>query len=403
MIDITKFECCGCSACESICPRSVIKLMADEEGFRMPKIEDDTLCIECGLCEKVCPVLNPIKKYSNPDESAYIIQNKDELVRAESASGGAFSAIAAYVLQNGGIVYGAAYNDRFQVKHIAINTQEDLWRLRHSKYVQSDLGQSFHDIKKHLENGVLVCFSGTPCQVEGLTSYLRKNYNNLLLIDICCHGVSSPLIWERYMEMMKNKAPDRVYFRWKHYGYKYSTMSFFKKGNEIYHSGVESDPMLRAYFSNNCDRKSCYDCRFKKRYRVSDFTIWDCFQPRFFNKTFDDDKGTTSVLVNTIKGKKIIEKLKNRGSIRAFEVDPEELVMGNKELTTSVKPGTIRDEFMRDAKLLDGQALFSKYYSQSFVQKIKKVLRLLLLKSGFYSKVKYHVYKYRREHNRRMR
>lgn len=397
MIDLAQNLCCGCTACASICPQNVIKMQTNLEGFQEPYISEKKMCINCGLCVEVCPVLNSKNEHVNKNEDGYIVQTRDELVREESASGGAFSAIAEYVLRMGGIVYGAAYDNEFEVRHIGVNNIKDLSRLRHSKYVQSNLNGVFYEIKKNLQSGILVCFSGTPCQVEGLVGFLRKRYSNLILIDLCCHGVASPLIWKKYLEMNRTLCFNKIYFRWKHYGYKYSTMSFFENEKEIYFKGVESDPMLRAYFSNNCDRKSCYDCLFKKRYRISDFTIWDCFQPRFFNKGFDDDKGTTSVLANTQKGKDIIENMMAKGLVRAFEVSPDDLVYGNKELVSSVKCGKIRDEFFKDATVLDGNELFNKYFPITSKQRVKKIIRIILLKTGLYSFIKYLIYSKRRK------
>lgn len=400
MIDFTKVECCGCTACVSSCPTFAIKMHENIEGFQEPYVENELECIECGLCERVCPVLNVKYEDKNWNEKAYIVQNIDEKVRSESASGGAFSAIAEYVLKQKGIVYGAAYDENFFVRHICVDSSAELWKLRHSKYVQSNLDGVFKDIKGKLDRKLMVCFSGTPCQVEGLCSFLGKKYSNLILVDVCCHGVSSPMIWKKYVEMNNHYMADNIFFRWKHYGYKYSTMSFFKDNKEVYFSGVESDPMLRAYFSNNCDRKSCYDCAFKKRFHKSDFTIWDCFQPRFFNKEFDDDKGTTSVLVNSNKGEKIILNLMDTGSVRACEVLPQELVYGNKELVTSVKCGSFRDELLRDAIDMEGKELFEKYFEIGIRQYVKKMLRLFLIKSGLYKIVKYAIYSKRRKRNK---
>ena len=369
----------------------------DDAGFPAPKVIDSARCIECGLCEKVCRFLNPKAEEKNDNEVALIAQVKDASIRRESASGGMFSAIALTILEKGGIVYGAAYNQGFKVQHIGIEKADQLWRLRNSKYVQSDLGNVFNEIKTYLKSNRLVCFSGTPCQVEGLSAFLQKPYENLVLIDITCHGIGSPLIWEKYLEFVKHYSPERIYFRWKHYGYKYSTMSYFDSNmNEVYFGGVESDKMLRAYFTNNCDRTTCYECRFKKRYRISDFTLWDCFQPRFFNKEFDDDKGTSSVLVNTIKGKELLQEIIENGYINYMLIEPDELVYGNRELTNSVIKGDIRDSFLNDAKKMSGKQLFEKYFPDSKTVRIKKTLRMLLLKSGLYGQVKYWVYKVRR-------
>lgn len=397
MIDFSKIQCTGCSACASSCNKDVFVMGKDDAGFPIPLVVNPEKCVECGICESVCPSFNPKTERKNSEEIAIIAQIKDEDIRKESASGGMFSAIALTVLKKGGIVYGAAYDESFKVRHIGIEKSEDLWRLRNSKYVQSDMGCVFREIKKHLQSGRLVCFSGTPCQAEGLASYLRKTYDNLILVDITCHGVGSPLIWDKYLELVKKINPARIYFRWKHYGYKYSTMSFFNQNKEeIYFGGVETDPMLRAYFTNSCDRKSCYDCKFKKRYRITDFTLWDCFQPRFFNKEFDDDKGTSSVLVNTSKGRKIFQDIVDADTIKYQELAPSDLVHGNRELVQSVKEGSFRDSFLRDAKTTNAVELFEKYFPQTKKVIVKRFLRKILLKTGLYSLIKYEIYKCRR-------
>lgn len=396
MINVAEIKCVGCTACVSVCPKGVLEMTRDAEGFQYPSIKDEAKCIQCDLCKKVCPVIN-LNNEEKFEQKGLISQIKNEDIRRESASGGMFSAIALSVLDEDGKVYGAAYDEDFNVCHIGISDKSDLWKLRNSKYVQSNLDGVFVKVKEDLETGRPVCFSGTPCQIEGLQRYLRKDYENLLLVDVVCHGVSSPMIWEKYLETVKSKEPSRIYFRWKHYGYKYSTMSLFdKNSNEIYYAGVETDKMLRAYFSNDCDRDTCYDCVFKKRYRVSDFTIWDCFQPKFFDKKFDDDKGTSCVLVHSPKGKDRLKKIIDGDMIRYLFVSPDELVYGNKELVGSVKKGSNRDSILKDAAFMEGEELFKKYYPDTLRTKMKKYARLFLVRTGLYNKIKYGLFLIRR-------
>ncbi len=398
MIDFQNNKnCCGCSACVAACTQKCIEMQRDKEGFYRPFLINADNCINCGLCSKVCPVLNQKEQVKKVDRG-YIVQHNDESVRMESTSGGAFSAIASSVIHDSGIVYGAAYDANLQVIHIGVEKESDLVKFRNSKYIQSNLLNTFREVKEHLERGKFVCYSGTPCQIEGLLSFLRKDYSNLITVDVVCHGISSPLIWDKYLEIQtKEYSPDNIRFRHKHYGYKYSTMSLMKENHEIYYGGVESDYMLRAYFSNNCDQKMCYECPFKKRYRNSDITIWDCFQPSYFNKSFDDDKGTTSVLVNSQKGVDRFKKVQNDGNLRIFEVDADELTFGNREMVGSVACGSVRDDFLADASMMDGQSLFSKYFPQGSTTKIKRNIRICLLKLGIYKKIKYLLFLKRRK------
>lgn len=398
MIELSKIECTGCSACVSVCGTGAIKMGKDEAGFPIPVVVAKNNCVGCGLCEKVCPCLNAQDEHANTDEIAIISQITDEAIRKESTSGGMFSAIALTVLKHGGIVYGAAYSDSFLVHHVGIENPDQLWRLRNSKYIQSDLGNTFNEVREQLLKGRQVCFSGTPCQVEGLASFLQKPYENLVLVDITCHGIGSPLVWDKYLELAKGYGPEKIFFRWKHYGYKYSTMSFFDADNrEVYFGDVETDSMLKAYFTNSCDRDSCYNCRFKKRYRVSDFTIWDCFQPQIFDASFDDDRGTSSVLVNTIKGRKLLQEMIYDGRIRFCRVEPSDLVVGNRELIQSIKKSSCRDAFMEDAKVLEASKLFQKYFPNDTKARIREYMRCVLLKTGMYSIVKSCLYRYRRK------
>lgn len=395
MLELKSELCCGCTACVSACPTQCLQMVDNGEGFLIPSIKENSTCVDCGLCNKVCPVLNR-KAEIKQLQTGYIVQNKDDQIRKESTSGGAFSAIAQYVFDLGGIVYGAAYGDNFRVEHIGIEDESQLWRLRNSKYVQSFLGDTFRQIEKQLKQGRTVCFSGTPCQIEGLHSFLRKDYENLIFVDVVCHGIGSPLIWEKYLELNEGNVPEHIYFRWKHYGYKYSTMSFFKDNKEVYYGGVESDAMLRAYFSNSCDRLTCYDCPFKKRYRISDITIWDCFQPRYFDKSFDDDKGTTSVLVHSEKGSRIFDGILKKKLLKYCKVDADALVYGNREMVDSVSCGNAREALFLDAKKLAGKELFEKYFPCTVKTRIKKVIRINLLKLGIYNKVKYWLFLLRR-------
>lgn len=387
MIEIReKQKCCGCTACVAACPKECIEMKKDSEGFKYPVI-NTMKCAQCGACDKVCPIKNPIQEEIVP-QRAYLVQHKNEIIRLDSSSGGAFTAIGSLVLEKGGVVFGTAYDDFFHVHHTYVENVYDLKKFRNSKYVQSDMGDSFIQAKQFLNAGRWVCFSGTPCQIEGLSKYLGRQYDRLVLVDVVCHGIPSPLIWDKYLEYQKTDVdkPDNIRFRDKYYGYKYSTMSIIRNGKNIYHAGSQLDPMLRAFFSDICDRPSCYSCPFKKRYRVSDLTIWDCFSVYDFDKNMDDDKGTTRLLCHTKKGQRIVHEMQK--NIRCKEVLPDKLVTGVKEMYESVKLNPKREQFMKDALNLSGHELFAHYFPITLNVKIKTYVRKLLLITGVYRTMK---------------
>ncbi len=372
----------------NVCPKKCIEMKADHEGFQYPVI-DSQKCIQCGLCEKVCPVLN-VKPDHPFAQKAYLVQIKDDAVRRESTAGGAFTAIAEYTLDKNGVVYGVAYDKDFKVVHTKAADKSELWKFRNSKYVQSDTGRTFSEVQNELKEGKLVCYSGTPCQIEGLKAFLGKEYDNLITVDVVCHAVPSPLIWDKYLEMQKEKYGSdisNIMFRDKHYGYKYSTMTVKDKdGKAVYTYGIDTDPMLRAFFSDICDSPSCYDCKFKKRYRVSDFTIWDCFSAYDFDKTLDDDKGTTRLLIHSEKGIRIFDAFKTK--MRYTEVTPDQLTAGVKEMFRSVGGNTKRDEFFEDANSMPGSQLFHKYFPETIRVKLERTVRIICYKTGIYSGAK---------------
>lgn len=387
MIEVNKKQdCCGCTACATICPQKCIEMKWDEEGFLYPFV-DISRCTHCNACDKVCPIKNPVIE-RKVDQKGFLIQNLDDEIRKESTSGGAFTAIAISIINKGGVVFGAAYDAEFSVHHIYVECIEELRRFRNSKYVQSELGDSFKYVKNFLLDGRWVCFSGTPCQIEGLSKYLGKKYEKLVLIDVVCHGISSPMVWKKYLEFMriKEKDVDNICFRDKYYGYKYSTMSLIKGNQNIYHAGSHQDPMLRAFFSDMCDRPSCYKCLFKKRYRVSDITIWDCFSVYDFDENMDDDRGTTRVLCHSEKGAQIIDEIKDE--VRYLEVTPEKLIRGVREMFESVKMNSKREQFFKDVVNLDVNTLFNKYYPITLKIKTISIVRYLLLKCNMYKYAK---------------
>lgn len=187
-----KSQCCGCWACENICPKNCISMKEDNEGFRYPEV-NTKICIECGLCEKICPIQNTPHN-NNEITDSYVIQHKNNEIRRDSTSGGFFSAICDYVIAQNGYVFGAVYNEKMEVVHYGTNQKEEIKRFRGSKYVQSQIGNTYQETKSLLLKGYLVCFSGTPCQIAGLKNFLRKEYTNLITVDLVCRGNPSPLL-----------------------------------------------------------------------------------------------------------------------------------------------------------------------------------------------------------------
>ena len=383
-VDI-KEECCGCTACKNICPVNAIEMKEDKEGFLYPIVNEEK-CIKCELCKKVCPVLNI--KNETKEQHAYIFQNANDDVRRPSTSGGAFSAIAEKIIDKNGIVYGVIFDKDFNVIHKGIENKEELYKFRNSKYVQSNLNNVFKEVKENLEKDRWVCFSGTSCQIEGLKNFLRKQYEKLLLVDVVCRAVPSPLIWKKYLKLKKQENGDvsKIYFRDKLYGYKYSNFSVYDSQNNLrYHNGVESDPYLRAFFSNICDRPSCYNCKFKKLNRESDITLWDCFNVEKYNPKLDDDKGTTRILTNTVKGKRFVEEIGVTHNLE--EIDVELATKNFLAMFQSVKYNSERSDFFEDVGKLEEKELFTKYFSDNITVKSERVIRKLLLKTGIYKKI----------------
>ena len=379
-----KEMCTGCTACKNICPKDAIEMVADEEGFLYPKVDKDK-CINCGLCKKTCPMINKLEN-KKQKQHAYIFQHQNEKVRKESTSGGAFTAIAECILNENGVVFGVSLDKDFKVKHTYATTIEELEKFRNSKYVQSDPTSCFREVKNFLEQGKKVLFSGTSCQIAGLKKYLNKQYDNLFLVDVVCRAVPSPLMWEKYLSMQKKiyKKPKRIFFREKYYGYKYSNFSIYAENNE-YHSGIDSDPYLRAFFSNICDRPSCYTCKFKTQYRESDLTIWDCFNVEKFNSKLDDDKGTTRILSHTKKGQEIIEKISLNNTCEEISVD--DALNDFNGIFSRVNYNSRKKEFVKDMTTLSEEELFKKYFPDTLKVKTERNARKILLKTGVYKKV----------------
>lgn len=382
-----KKECCGCWACYNACPKHCIGMKEDEEGFRYPVV-DASLCIDCGLCEKVCPVIHADKADTPHAQQGFLAQHKNEDIRKESTSGGAFTAIASWIIRQGGIVYGAGYRKgTFIVEHQGVETEKDLSVFRNSKYVQSNVMNTFKEALGHLKAGRWVCFSGTPCQIEGFRSFLRgREYEKLVCVDLVCRGIPSPRILTRYIEAQQALIGGEftnVLFRDKHYGYHYSSFSIYnKEKGKDYHKGVDSNAYLRAFFNNLSDRPSCYDCRFKKRYRRSDLTLWDCFPIEKFTKQMDG-KGTTRVLVQSEKGEMIMNAIGSE--LRTIRVEPDKLVSDVREMFHSVPMNPQREQFFKDCNAMSPVDFFRKWFPITWKVRLNAFVRLTCHRLGIYT------------------
>lgn len=347
---IDKNKCCGCTACFSACSFLAITMKQDEEGFLYPVVNEEK-CVRCGRCKQVCMYQDSLE-FDTHIYKAYILRDLDEHVVANSTSGGFFSKIASYYLNKNAMVYSVVIDEEdFGIKHKCLTNQQYLKNSCGSKYVQSELGNTFSQIKKVLLKDMDVLFVGTPCQVKGLKLFLGRDYEKLCAIDVVCHGVPSPLLWKRYIEYMEKKFDSRcisnyISFRHKTYGYHSSTMRLkFENGYE-YKGSARTDFMLKSFFSEICSRPSCYNCEMKNNNRVSDFTIFDCWTPEKTIGIKDDDKGYTNILVQSKKGMDILRLISDYYEM--YEISPKIAISTDGDMVyNSAKPHVNRKLFYK--------------------------------------------------------
>jgi len=328
-------------------------MKADIEGFLYPCI-DKNICIDCGLCNKVCPINKADEMASREKDmplEAYAVRNRNSKVLDSSSSGGFFSVIAEYVTDKEGYVFGACYDEDFNVFHAGTFDQTKINGFRTSKYVQSNLSNAFSETKYLLENKKLVCFSGTPCQIEGLKSFLGKNYDNLITVDLVCHGVPSPKLWRKYLLYQEDKYHLKitsVNFRKKTYGYHAGILELVFANGEKYYGSVRNDGMVKSFFSEIASRPSCYKCKFKYAKHNSDFTLFDCWHAnKLVDRLIDDDRGFTNVFVQSEKGKNILAKISE--NLILYPVEPEKAIqLDGPMVRNSAIPHKNRTQFYQE-------------------------------------------------------
>ncbi len=385
--------CCGCSACVQRCPKQCIVLVEDAEGFFYPHV-DEKECIDCGLCEKVCPWLNRDEPLHPLQTLA--VKNCNEEERMRSSSGGVFVALAKATLDKGGVVFGAIFDEDWEVKHTWADTLEGVQAMMSSKYLQSRIEQTYLEAERFLKEGREVLFSGTPCQISGLKRFLRKEYMNLLAVDFLCHGVPSPGVWRRYLKELSEQTARRaaagkntvlssslndlpvitgIAFRdktlhgWKKFSFVVRGRSAYKADqNSVLLSGIHiENPFMKGFLANIYLRPSCYDCKCKCGRSHSDLTIADFWGIDRLMPEFDDDQGVSLVLVNSHKGEEYLGSL----DMEIYTSDIETVCTNNLAYCTSAYKHPKREKFYRS---------FSKGESVSSIV-------ALCLKIPFYIKI----------------
>lgn len=377
MVKITNKEmCCGCKACANICPKQCVKMHYDEEGFCYPLV-DNSMCVNCNMCNKVCPIESSIEPI-NASIKCYAAFCKDDVVIRNSSSGGMFYLLAKYILENGGVVFGAAYDEIHNVYHTYVEKLTDLYKLQGSKYVQSDTNIIYKKVEEFLKSGRLVYFSGTPCQIEALLKFLNNKYENLITQDIICHGVPSAKVWQSFLHSVNNSKCRKAEFRNKSKGWRnYSVKLTFENGKE-YIKEKNKDLYMRSFFQNLILRPSCYDCKFKKIQRVSDITladfwgVWDV-APEMYNFA-----GTSLVVLNSLKAQEIFSEISGEAVFK--EVSFENSIKYNRSMFESASKSQNRQKFFGELENKEFFELSKKYCNNNnafkrLLSKVKKYIR----------------------------
>lgn len=371
----TADTCTGCAACVSVCPTGSISMKEDREGFLQPHIDTKT-CIGCHKCEKTCSIITPIEVPIDFETQVYAAINKDEEVRMRSSSGGMFHILAKGTIEQSGVVFGARFNNQWEVMHNYTETIEGIEPFLRSKYVQSRIGDTFKQAKQFLDAGRQVLFVGTPCQIGGLKAYLKKEYDNLLTVDFICHGVPSPKVWREYIGgvRIKDEILD-INFRDKHNGWKNFELSITAGTTRIY--GTQRGNFYMKGFLNNIYlRKSCYDCLFKEIHRVSDITLADFWGIENVNPEIDDDRGLSAVFVHTNKGQNAVNLIQSK--IQLWPQKICNVIAYNSAMTKSVPKSSKRSRFYFYKHFLPiGKLAFTIDKDWLWVRIIRKIKKIM--------------------------
>lgn len=395
MIEIQdKKQCSGCGACVAVCPQQCIRMQPDQEGFYYPRV-DTTKCVQCGLCDATCPIQH--KSVREKIQYTVVAQSKNQKARMQSASGGAFYSLAETIIASGGVVYGAVFDEQFTVRHVRTDCMEGIAAMQGSKYVQSDMSEVYKTIKEDLLSKRNVLFSGTPCQVEGLKRFLRKEYPNLYTIDLVCHGVASPKVWNKYRCAVEEKHQSKMKyysFRSKDQGYHLSgTKIVFENGDSVYTNDKmpRNDFMHLAYYDKIASRPACHSCAFKTVERVSDLTLFDCWGLAEVAPEMEDDMGATTILVHTQKGDELLKE--SVPFLTVKQVDGEKLLqIDGINAIYSMIPHPKRKEFFENLNDYSIETLQDRYLTRKNPTKIYRVFKQLIIGMGllqFAQKIKF--------------
>lgn len=380
MIQITNPEdCCGCTACASICPHQAITMAPDKLGFLYPEVNKDR-CTDCGLCERVCafhPNYDISQNFKEP--IAYGVRHKNMHEIETSRSGAAFIALSDWILQQKGVVYGARYTEHFRVIHKRATTQEERDGFKGSKYVQSDLTGIFPSVKKNLQAGLIVLFSGTPCQTAGLRSYIpKKLQENLYLIDIICHGVPSPYVWRDYINLIEEQAGKKViavdFRNKKDFGWAAHKETFYFNNQE------QTTTVYRdLFFKHVMLRYSCHKCPFSNIKRPSDITIGDFWGWQKTDSNFNsDDKGCSLVLINSPKGEKWFDTIEQ--TVNKIHAELKDCMQPNLQHPSIIDPR--RSKFEKEYTKYGIKYVIKKYTGLSLRERIKQKIRRIIKKTN---------------------
>ncbi len=383
MIQIkNKVECCGCNACGDICGKQAITFKTDNEGFWYPEVDMEK-CVDCGLCEKVCPIINikDLKKNDLPESICYAAEHKNLEVVFDSTSGGLFSALADIMYKQGGYVGGAVFNEDFKsVRQFISNDKKDLPRLRSSKYLQSSLEGFYRQVRDLVRAGEKVLVCGTPCQMAALRSFLRKDYEGLIIADFICRGINSPKVWRKYLDSYEERYGSKVVYcksKSKEYGWRNLTQKVVLANGKAYFESKKHNNFTKGYLRTNAFcRPSCYDCKFKGFPRISDITLADFWGIENVDKSMDKNLGTSLVLINSKKGEAFFENVKPR--INYIQVPFDKVAAKNPALLKSLGgPKVDRDFFFNDVDRMSFTQLADKYFKDPIPSLRKRVnLRL---------------------------